>query len=173
MMTIAALAQLLIALAFVSIPLVRARYGAAAKDAVGAELTRQGVRPAILEENGLRLDAGGHETWAPVGIALVMTTLAVANLAGNGWGQTLSWIFQVLVLLGNGAILYSNLTAAKSIRAAFARKGDPELARVDVERFLDAAGAGFPRWVMPYLQNLRHVIVFGGSIVVLIALVVA
>jgi len=173
MMTIAAVAQLLIALAFVSIPLVRHRYGAAARAAAGAELTRQGVRPAVLEENGLRFDAGGHETWAPVGIALVMTTLAVLNLAGNDWGRTLSWIFQVLVLLGNGAILYSNLTAAESVRTAFARKGDPELARIDVERFLDAAEGGFPRWVMPYLQNLRHVIVFAGSIVVLIALLAA
>ncbi|MEU0505196.1 hypothetical protein [Nocardia sp. NPDC005998] len=173
MMTVAAVAQLLIALAFVSIPLVRHRYGAAAKAAADADLTRQGVRPAVLEENGMRFDAGGHETWAPVGIALVMTTLAVLNVAGNDWGRMLSWIFQVLVLLGNGVILYSNLTAAKSIRAAFARKADPELARIDVERFLDAAENAFPRWVMPYLQNLRHVIVFGGSILVLIALLVA
>ncbi|WP_433730356.1 hypothetical protein ACQP0C_03125 [Nocardia sp. CA-129566] len=173
MMTAAAVAQLLIALAFVSIPLVRHRYGAAAKAAADAALTRQGVRPAVLEENGMRFDAGGHETWAPVGIALVMTTLAALNLAGNDWGRTLSWIIQVLVLLGNGAILYSNLTAAKSIRAAFARKADPELARIDVERFLAAAENAFPRWVMPYLQNLRHVIVFGGSILVLIALLAA
>ncbi|WP_062990035.1 hypothetical protein [Nocardia anaemiae] len=170
MMTIAAVAQLLIAFAFVSIPLVRHRYGAAAKAAADAELTRQGVRHGVLEENGLRFDAGGHETWAPVGIALVMTGIAALNLAGNDWGRTLTLVCQVLVLLGNVAIVYSNLTAAKSVRAAFAHKGDPELARIDVQSFLDAAGAAFPRWVLPHLQNLRHVIVFGGSIVVLIAL---
>ncbi|MEV6341629.1 hypothetical protein AB0M12_43795 [Nocardia vinacea] len=173
MMTVAAVAQLLIALAFVSIPLVRHRYGAAAQTAADAELARQGVRPGVLAENGMRFDAGGHETWAPVGIALVMTAMAVLNLAGNDWGRTLSWVFQVLVLLGNVAILYSNLTAVKSVEAAFARKGDPELARIDVRNLLDVAGAAFPRWVTPYLQNLRHVIVFGGSIVVLIALLAA
>ncbi|WP_433758399.1 hypothetical protein [Nocardia sp. CA-135398] len=169
MMIVAAVAQLLIALAFVSIPLVRHRYGAAAQAAADGELARQGVRPRVLAEDGMRFDAGGHETWAPVGIALVMTAMAVLNLAVNDWGRILSRVFQVLVLLGNIAILYSNLTAAKSVQAAFARKGDPELARIEVQSFLDVAEAA----VTPYLQNLRHAIVFGGSIVVLIALFVA
>ncbi|MFI6775953.1 hypothetical protein [Nocardia sp. NPDC050412] len=78
------------------------RYGAAAQTAADAELARQGVRPRVLAENGMRFDAGGHETWAPVGIALVMTAIA------------------------------------------FARKGDPELARIDVQSFLDVAEAAFP-----------------------------
>ncbi|MEV0298134.1 hypothetical protein [Nocardia sp. NPDC050710] len=173
MITAAAIAQILIALAFISIPIVRHRYGKAAEAAAHAELTRQGVRPEVLAENGMRFDAGGHETWAPVGIASVMTALAALNLAGNEGGVTLSWIFQILVLLANGVILYSNLTAATSITAAFAKKGDPELARIDVKRFLDAAEGAFPRWVMPYLQNARHAIVFGGSLLVLIALIAA
>ncbi|WP_433198056.1 hypothetical protein ACQP1G_02870 [Nocardia sp. CA-107356] len=89
-MIIAAVAEVLIALALVGIALVRHRYGAAAE----AELTRQGVRPAVQEESGMRCHAGGHEPWAPVGMALVMTTLAVLNPAGNEWGRTLSWIFR-------------------------------------------------------------------------------
>ncbi|MET8776079.1 hypothetical protein ABZV58_13755 [Nocardia sp. NPDC004654] len=172
-MTVAAIAQLLIALAFVSIPLVRHRYGAAAKAAAEAELNRQGVRPGVLAEHGMRFDAGGHETWAPLSIALAMTGLAVLNLAGNLWGQTLTWIGQVLVVLVNIVILYSNLTAAKGVEAAFAKTGDPELARIDAGRFLAAAEGAFPRWVMPYLQNSRHAIVFGGSILVFIALLAA
>jgi hypothetical protein len=41
-------------------------------------------------------------------------------------------IVQVVVLAENGVILYSNLTAVKSVQAAFARKGDPVLAGIDV-----------------------------------------
>ncbi|WP_069165443.1 hypothetical protein [Nocardia altamirensis] len=173
MMTAAAISQLLIALAFVSIPLVRHRYGAAAKAAAEAELTRQGVRTSVLAENNMRFDAGGHETVVPVAVALVMTVLAVLNLAGNPWGATLSWIFQTIVLLGNVVILYSNLTAVKSVQAAFRRKSDPELHRIDVRALLTAAEGAFPRWVMPYLQNARHAIVFGSSLLVLIALIAA
>ncbi|MGV9610695.1 hypothetical protein [Nocardia xishanensis] len=69
MSTVAAIAQLLIAAAFSSIPMVRHRYGAAAKAAAEAELNRQGVRPGVLAEHGMRFDAGGHETWAPLSIA--------------------------------------------------------------------------------------------------------
>ncbi|TQM29132.1 hypothetical protein [Nocardia bhagyanarayanae] len=173
MLTAAAIAQLLIALAFVSIPLVRHRYGAAAKAAAEAELNRQGVRPGVLAEHGMRFDAGGHETWAPLFFALIMTALAALNLAGNPWGETLTWIGQALILLVNVVILYSNLTAAKGVEAAFAKTGDPELARIDVRRFLSAAEGAFPRWVMPWLQNARHAIVFGGSILVVVALVAA
>ncbi|MGW0395753.1 hypothetical protein ACWDYJ_33765 [Streptomyces sp. NPDC003042] len=54
----------------------------------------------------------------------------------------------------------------KSVTAAFARKGDEELARVDVAALLKAAEAGFPAWVW-VLQNARHVVVFGASIVAL------
>ncbi len=173
MLTVAAIAQLLIAAAFVSIPLVRHRYGAAAKAAAEAELNRQGVRPGVLAEHGMRFDAGGHETWAPLSIALVMVALAGLNLASVPWGQTLTWICQVLVVIVNIVILYSNLTAAKSIEHAFAKTGDPELARIDARRFLAAAENAFPRWVMPWLQNARHAIVFGGSILVLVALIAA
>ncbi|MEV5825630.1 hypothetical protein AB0L25_08635 [Spirillospora sp. NPDC052242] len=41
----------------------------------------------------------------------------------------------------------------------------PTLAAV----LLAAAEGAFPRWVMPHLQNVRHVIVFGGSAVALLA----
>ncbi|MFC9892839.1 hypothetical protein ACFVMC_04015 [Nocardia sp. NPDC127579] len=173
MFTLAAIAQILIALAFVSIPLVRHRFGGDAAAAADRELTRQGVRPAVLAENGLRFDAGGHETWAPVSFAALMLIAAALNLAGSEWGQTLSWIFQAIILLANALIIYSNLTAVQSVTAAFAKKGDPELARIDVRGFLDAAENAFPRWVMKHLTYARHAVVFGGSLLVLIALITA
>lgn len=169
MPTLAAVLQLLVAVAFVSIPMVRHRYGPAAKAAAEAELARQDVRPAVLAENGLRFDAGGHETAAPAAIAAIMVAVAALNLAGHDWGRPLTWAFSSLVLLGNAAILHSQLTAARSVRAAFRRKGDPELLRIDVPALLAAAEGAFPRWVMPRLQNARHAAVFGGSAVALLA----
>ncbi|MFE6750105.1 hypothetical protein ACFVGM_29935 [Kitasatospora purpeofusca] len=159
--------QLSVAAAFVSIPVVRARFGATATAAARAELDRQGVRTTVLEENGMRFDAGGHETWAPVAIASAVGATAVLGLAGVGWAGTASWIVLGLVLAINLVILYSNLTATSSIRAAFARKGDPELARIDVAALLKAAESGFPRWVW-VLQNARHVVVFGAAALALI-----
>lgn len=51
--------------------------------------------------------------------------------------------------------------------AHFAKTGDAELRRIDVKAMLGAAEKGFPTWVMPCLQNLRHGIVFAGSVAVL------
>ncbi|MGW2765327.1 hypothetical protein [Streptomyces sp. NPDC001275] len=58
-----------------------------------AELRRQDVRPEVLEENGLRFDAGGHETAAPAAVAAVMTATAVFNFAGADLAQLPTWIF--------------------------------------------------------------------------------
>lgn len=48
----------------------------------------------------------------------------------------------------NAGIVYSNLTAVKSVEAAFRRKSDPELARIKVAPFLQAAENAFPHWVL-------------------------
>jgi hypothetical protein len=161
--TAAALA-LIVAAAFVSMPLVRHRYGAAAMASAQRELTRQRVRTTALAEHGMRFDASGHESAAPLGIAAVLLAVAGVNLAGPGWAGTMSVSVVVfaLVLLGNGVIVYSNLTAVKSVRAAFARKNDPELLRVDVPALLAAAEAGFPGWTWT-LQKLRNAAVFGAA----------
>ncbi|GHG66253.1 hypothetical protein [Streptomyces griseocarneus] len=164
--------QLLVAAAFLSIPLVRHRYGATATAAARAELERQGVRTTVLAENGMRFDAGGHETWAPVAIATVVAAAAGLNLAGGSWAGAVTWSVLGLVLAINCVILYSNLTAVKSVEAAFARKGDPELARIDVAALLKTAESGFPAWVW-VLQNARHVVVFGASALALASLALA
>lgn len=169
MNTIVAVLQLLVAAAFVSIPLVRHRYGATATATAHAELDRQGVRPAVLAENGMRFDAGGHETAVPVTVAAIMVALAALNLSGAGLAHPLTWIFQTLVILGNVAIVYSNATAASSVRAAFARKNDPDLRRIDIPALLKAAEDGFPVWTWT-LQKARHIVVFGASAAALLTL---
>ncbi|MER5484070.1 hypothetical protein ABT024_12750 [Streptomyces sp. NPDC002812] len=160
--TLAAVAQILVAAAFASIPLLRHRFGAVAKAAAVTELQRQGIRPAVLEENKLRFDASGHEWWAPGSFAAASLAAAALNLAGNPLGTTLTWIFSTLALLANVLILQSQLGAVKSVQAAFRRKGDPELLRVDVPAFLKAAEGAFPSWTR-VLQNVRHTVVFAGS----------
>jgi hypothetical protein len=168
----AAVLQLLVALAFVSIPVVRHRYGASAKTNAEAELEHQGVPVAVLAENKISFDASGHETLAPATVAAVMAILAGLNLFGSHWGQVLTWVFQSIVLVGNVLILYSQLTAVKSVKSAFARKGDPMLQRIDVPALLKAAESGFPSWV-PTLQNARHTVVFAGSVLALAATIIA
>ncbi|MFD0266248.1 hypothetical protein ACFVGY_06585 [Streptomyces sp. NPDC127106] len=164
----AAVAQLLVAAAFLSIPLLRHRFGAVAKAAAVTELQRQGIRPEVLEENKLRFDASGHEWWAPGSFAAVNIAAAALNLAGSPWGTTLTWIFSSIAFLANIAILQSQLGAVKSVRAAFRRKGDAELLRVDVRAFLQAAEGAFPAWTR-VLQNVRHTVVFAGSALALTA----
>lgn len=172
-MTIAAIAQLLIALGFLSIPLIRHRYGPAARAAAEAELVRQDIPVTVLADNRIRFDASGHETLVPATVAAIMVTLAGLNLADSGLGRVLTWVFGSLVLVGNALILRSQLTAAKSVSAAFARKGDPVLSRVDVSALLGAAESAFPTWVIPGLQNVRHTVVFAGSILALVATIIA
>ncbi|WP_410817121.1 hypothetical protein [Micromonospora sp. 050-3] len=172
MNTLAAVMQLLVAAAFVSIPLVRHRFGPVAKAAAEAELRRQNIRPEVLAENKLRFDASGHETAAPVAVAVVMTAVAALNLAGAHPAQLLTWIFSSFVVLMNAVIVYSNLTAVQSVEAAFRRKGDSELARVQVAPFLQAAEKAFPGWVRAQTY-LRNTVVFGGSAVALIAVSLA
>ncbi|MFE7246116.1 hypothetical protein [Streptomyces sp. NPDC057580] len=168
MNTLAAVMQLLVAIAFISIPVVRHRFGPAAKAAAVAELRRQNVRPQVLEENKLRFDAGGHETAAPATVAAVMIGTAALNFVGAAPAQPLTWVFSSLVLLMNAGIVYSNLTAVKSVEAAFRRKGDPELTRVEVAPFLQAAEDAFPRWVRAQTY-LRNTVVFAGSAIALLA----
>ncbi|MFK0258562.1 hypothetical protein [Streptomyces sp. NPDC090445] len=163
-----AVAQLLVATAFLSIPLLRHRFGAVAKAAAVTELERQDIRPAVLEENRLRFDASGHEWWAPGSFAAVNIAAAALNLAGSPWGTTLTWIFSSIAFLANIAILQSQLGAVKSVQAAFRRKGDAELLRIDVPAFLRAAEGAFPAWTR-VLQNVRHTVVFAGSALALTA----
>lgn len=170
-MVLGTLSLVSVAAAFVSIPLVRHRFGAAAKASAEAELDRQGVPVSVMAENGIGFDASGHETAAPVGIAAAMLALAGLVATGSGWADIVAWILLPLVLVGNALILYSNLTAVRSVRAAFARKGDPVLARIDVPALLKSAEDAFPGWVST-LQKARHTVVFGGASLALAAVAV-
>ncbi|WP_433592095.1 hypothetical protein [Nocardia sp. CA-145437] len=172
MNTVIAAIELTAATAFVSMPIVRNRYGTAAMAGAEAELARQGVRTTALRENGMRFDASGHEWWAPGGIATLLVVMAGLNLAGFDWLRPVNWAVMALLLLGNAVIVYSNLTAVQSVRAAFARKDDPELARIDVPVLLAVAESGFPAWTWT-LQKVRNTVVFAGALIGLAVLALA
>ncbi|MGW6362319.1 hypothetical protein ACWFR5_45960 [Streptomyces sp. NPDC055092] len=74
---------------------------------------------AHARSTAFRFDADGHKTWAPASVAGVMVGVAVLNFMASTWGQTLTWVFSSL-------ILHSQLTAAKSVQAAFRRKAHTE-----------------------------------------------
>ncbi|WUH98718.1 hypothetical protein OHR68_35240 [Spirillospora sp. NBC_00431] len=168
MNVLAAVMQLLVAVAFVSIPVVRHHFGPAAKAAAVAELRRQNVRPGVLEENKLRFDASGHETAAPATVAAVMIATAALNLIDADLARPLTWVFSSLIIVMNAGIVYSNRTAVKSVQTAFRRKNDPELARVEVAPFLKAAENAFPRWTRTQ-THIRNTTVFTGSAIALLA----
>ncbi|MCX0271557.1 hypothetical protein NLM24_12735 [Nocardia zapadnayensis] len=164
--------ELTAAAAFVSMPIARHRYGTAAMVGAEAELARQGVRTTALRENGMRFDASGHEWWAPGGVATLLVLVAGLNLAGFDWMRPVNWVVLSLLLLGNSIIVYSNLTAVQSVQAAFRRKNDPELARIDVPTLLEVAESGFPSWTWT-LQKARNLVVFTGTALGMILLGVA
>lgn len=172
MNTVVAVVELAAAAAFVSMPIVRNRYGAHAMATAEAELARQGVRVTALRENGMRFDASGHEWWAPGGVAILLVVMAGLNIADAEWMRPVNWGVLTALLLANGVIVYSNLTAAKSVRAAFVRKNDPELSRIDVPALLAAAESGFPAWTWT-LQRVRNTVVFAGAGIALVVSVLA
>jgi hypothetical protein len=169
--TFAAMLQLLIALAFLSAPIVGFVYGADAQAAAEAEVVRQGFPAAVLAENNIAFDEGGAATVLPVVVALGMTTLALLNMAGKRVGQILSWIFQPIVLAGNVAIMASQRFAAQAVESAFESSGNATLQSIDVQALLDAAESGFPGW-LPYLVNVRFVVVTLGSVLVIVLLAI-
>ncbi|WP_067716454.1 hypothetical protein [Nocardia yamanashiensis] len=163
MNAVIAAVELTAAAAFVSMPIVRNRYGTHAMAVAEGELARQGVRTTALRENGMRFDASGHEWWAPGGIAALLVVIAGVNLAGFDWLRPVNWVVMIALFLANSVIVYSNLTAARSVQAAFQRKNDPELARIDVPALLGAAEGGFPAWTW-MLQKVRNTVVFAGAV---------
>ncbi|MBL1075597.1 hypothetical protein JK358_14450 [Nocardia sp. 2] len=172
MNAVIATVELVAAAAFLSMPFVRNRYGTAAMAKAEGELARQGVRTTALRENGMRFDASGHEWWAPGGIAAILIVMAGLNLAGFDWMRPVNWVVMALLFLGNSVIVYSNLTAVQSVTAAFAKKNDPELARIDVRTLIQVAESGFPNWTWT-LQKTRNTLVFGGALIGLAVLAFA
>ncbi|MFE9469210.1 hypothetical protein ACFYNW_37380 [Streptomyces virginiae] len=83
--------QILIALAFLSIPLVRSRYGSRTQAAVETGLGRQGYAPRHGRERDAPLRRGPQDLGARRG-GTAHAVPAVLGHAGNSAADTLTWI---------------------------------------------------------------------------------
>lgn len=163
--------QLLIAVAFLSIPLVGYLYGTEVQAAAEAEVARQGLPATILAEHGIRLDESGAATVLPIAAALAIAAMGLINLTGHRVGRILSWVGQPLVLVGNVLIMVSQRSAAQALETVFEESGDATLQRIDAQALLDSLQAAYPAWV-DYLVHVRNVVVILGSVLVIVLLTV-
>lgn len=164
---LATILQMLVALAFLSVPILGLVYGSASQAAAEAELTRQGVSPAVLTEFGIAFDESGIATLVPAAVALILVTLALRNLVGSRTSRVLTWFFLPLVLVGNYLIMASNAAAVQTLQSVF--KDHPTARNINVQALLDASGGAYPTWV-PFLQDARFVVVTAGSLLIIVLL---
>jgi hypothetical protein len=169
--TLAATLQLLLAAAFVLSVTVDLMFGADADAAAQAEVVRQGFPAGILAGNNVTFDSSAIETALPVAIILIVTTLAVLNLAGNRAGRILSWICQPLIIFGGVTLIVGQVFVTQMIEKAFQDSGDPALKSVNVQAFVDAAGHVFPAWLSAVIYA-KFVLATLGSLLVIILLAV-
>ncbi|THV41465.1 hypothetical protein [Glycomyces buryatensis] len=169
--TIAAVLQFAVALAFAGIPLIGLLYGADVQAAAEAEVIRQGASPGALADVGLSFDEHGIAIWAPFGIAAFVAVTGALTLARCRIGRILSWIVLPLVLIGNVLIMASNAAAAETVQAVFDSSEDAAVRGLDAAALLEAASAAYPEW-LPALEAVRLAIVVIGCVlgVVLLAL---
>jgi hypothetical protein len=167
----AAALQVLVALAWLSIPVVGLVYGSDVQAAGDAELVRQGLPADTLTRNGIPLGEAGGAIMIPAAIAAVLTVLAVLVFKGSRIGRIASFVVMPLVLLANAAVLASNASVVPTVEAVLRASADPAAHAVDVPAVLAAVGAAYPDW-LPGLEGVRLVALTGGCVlaVVLLAL---
>jgi hypothetical protein len=119
------------------------RYGANAKAAAEAEVTRQGFPAEVLARN-VHFGEGAAGPALAVAIALGLAALAALNLAGTPAGRIGSWILQPLLLVAGGLIISRQVFTARFLGSAFKHSGDATLAAINVKAFVDAATGAYP-----------------------------
>jgi hypothetical protein len=168
---LAATLQLLAVVPFLIGSAVVLVYGAGAQAAAEAEVVRQGLPAAILADHGISFGSNTAEIPLPITIALILTTLALLNLAGNRVGRILSWIFQPILFVAGCVIIPSQVFTAQFLESAFKNSGDPMLARIDVQALVDAAMHVLPGWLL-YVNVAKLALTTLGSLLVVVLLAV-
>jgi hypothetical protein len=163
---VASILQFLLAAAFLIQTTLAYRYGAKAQRAAEAEVVKQGAPATVLAQQQVNFEERGVEIVLPVAIAMVLAALASLNLAGNGTGRILSWIFQPIVLVAGGLVMSRQVFAVRYLEAAFSRSGDATLQRLNVRAFVDAALGAFPPWFRSLVAT-RLVLATVGSLLVI------
>lgn len=125
-------------------------------------MTRQGFPVEILAQHRVRIEEGPGELMLPLGIAVILATLATLDVVAPAVGRTASWIIQPILLIAGGFITASRVFTVRFVEAAFRKSQDPDARAVDVRRLIDAASAALPAWLRPIIVT-RFVLVTLGS----------
>jgi hypothetical protein len=107
----------------------------------------------------------------PLGIAVILATLATLDLAAPAIGRTATWILQPILLIAGGPITAGQVFTVRFVEAAFRKSRDCAARAVDVRRLMEAASAALPAWLRPMVVT-RFVLVTLGSALVLLLLAV-
>lgn len=161
-----ALLQFLLAVTFVVIPFVGARYGPAAQQAAENDVTRQGFPVTVLAERGVDFGASRGSVVVASAIAVCLAVLATFNLAGNDIGRLLTWILQPVLFIAGLIIMPGEVFTTRYVEAAFRKAG---IRDIDVRAFVDAASAAYPSWTRPVIVT-RFVLATLGSLLVVLLL---
>jgi len=164
----AATLQLLTAVPFLAGSAVVFFYGAGAQAAAEAEVVRQGLPAAVLADHGISFGSNLADIPLALGIALVLTTLALLNLRGNRIGRTLSWILQPILFVAGCLIVPSQVFTAQALDSSVKNSGDPMLARIDVRAMVDAAVHVMPGWLLPVNIGKLALTTLGSLLVVIL-----
>ncbi|MEV6964989.1 hypothetical protein AB0M47_07715 [Hamadaea sp. NPDC051192] len=166
---IAVVANLLIALAFLTIPLLGLVYGDDVQTAAEQEVVAQGLPVSVLADNDLSFRESGVAIVFPVVIALGIALLGWWLRTGRPAARIVSLIVMPVVILGNVAILMSNASAVSALQTMFDRSNDADLRRLDAQALFDAALGAYPDW-LPVLTAIRNTLVFGCAVLVIVLL---
>lgn len=144
--TIAAVLQILFALAYLLSPIAGLVFGADVQAAAEAELARQGQSPGLLAGQGLHFDEGGYALVVPVSTAAIAAILAWLNLRGTRWGRRLTLIAQPLFLLLDVLIFTSQLSRTQYLQDILGPG-------VDAQAVIDASERAYPTWLLALSQG--------------------
>ncbi|MBA2888693.1 hypothetical protein [Nonomuraea soli] len=160
--TLAAVLQVLFALAFLIVPVAGLFFGADVQAAAEAELARQGLDPGLLATHNLHFDEGGYALVIPAVTAAVAAVLAWLNLAGRRAGHVLTLVVQPIFLLLDFFILTSQLARAEYLQGILG-------SGADAAAILAASESVYPGWLLALSQG-RVAFTMAASAVVIVLL---
>ncbi|MEH2555318.1 hypothetical protein V1286_002847 [Bradyrhizobium algeriense] len=155
------------AVTFLVIGLAAYRYGAAGQRAAETAVTRQGFPVEILSRHRVRIEESLAELMLPLGISVVLATLATLNLTAPYIGRIATWIIHPILLIAGGFITAGQVFTVRFVEAEFRKSQDPDARAVDVRDVINAASAVFPVWLRPMIVT-RFVLVTLGSALILL-----
>lgn len=169
--TLAAVLQLLIAVAFLISPVVGLVFGGDVQAAAEAEAVRQGIPADALGRNHLRFDETGGALVIPIGVAVIVAVLAYLNLSGRRVGWTLSLIVAPIVIALDLWIATSQAGVVTYLQSLVTSSGDPTIQGLDISALLAAVDSAYPAWTGA-VTSMRLVLtpLAGAAVIVLLLL---